>query len=303
MKSLREQVERQAAIRDLNGSLVVKRGGARVRVLIVLALLGLMSAGCQTNAYVRINVKPDGSGSVVVDVYLDAEAAKQVGDLSQILAVNDLKKAGWAVIGPAAPKLVAASRSDRKESDPGPSNATLQVHLSHTFSNFDEANALLASLNGPDGPYKNVRISTSSSLFSRKVHVVGTVDLSKGLDAFSDAKLSKALGAPLSEVVARSGGPVPTGDALRVSLQIEPRSGQSWSGEKGNAGVTPELVSAQTSLGASPQRIDVTSSSTRWGSVFAIGVVGLVVCVVAYLLVTAPARRKRRYRGRHARRR
>ncbi len=269
----------------------------------MIALVAVLSAGCQTKAYVRISVEPDGSGSVVVDVYLDASAAKQVGDLSQILAVDDLKKAGWAVVGPAAPKLVAASLSDKKGSAPGPADATLQVHLSHTFSNIAEANALLASLNGPDGPYKNVKLTQSASLFSRKLHVTGTVDLSKGLDAFGDKELTASLGEPLSSVVAKSGGTVPKGEELTVALQIRPRAGQSWSGDKGNAGVTPELVSAQTSLGAGPQHIDVTSSSTRWGSVIVVGAAALAACVVAYLLVTASARRERRYQGRHARRR
>jgi len=238
----------------------------------------LLLAGCQTTAWVRVDVHPDGSGSVAVDVYLDPEAAAKVGNLPKLLAVDDLTRAGWKVTGPASPdKIQAELAPKQKHSSAGFPDGTVQVHLERPFTDPDEANAILHSLSGPDGPFTHLSLSRRSSLFKTQLRVTGTVDLSKGLDTFGDADLSEVLGGSLSDAVAGSGSEQPTGDELQVGLQIVPTGDIEWSGDKGNESMGNETIGAATTLGAAPESIDVHASKTRWGPVIAAAVLlGLV---------------------------
>ena len=247
----------------------------------LVALVGLclfVLAGCKTTAWVRVDVRGDGSGSVAVDVYLDADAAKQVGDLSKMLSVDDLKRAGWEITGPAAPAVVARKLgSDKSEQQTAKSLGAVQVHLEHSFSNVDEANQILASLSGPDGPFRKVKLTKGGSLFKTHLGFTGTVDLSRGLDTFGDADLSQALGGTLSEKVAASGGVQPKGDDLTVGLQIVPSKSLDWSGEMGNESTDHETVGASATLGSKPQSINVHSSKTRSGPVAVAAIVVLAI--------------------------
>ncbi len=234
----------------------------------------LVLAGCQTTAMVRVAVNPDGSGSVVVDVYLDAEAAAQVGDLSKILVMDDLEKAGWKITGPASPARV--ERILHPDAGPRPSGqpaGTVQIHLAHPFANADEANQILSSLSGPDGPLTDVALSRHASLFRTDLRFTGTVDLSKGLDTFGDVDLTKVLGGSLSDTVAASGTERPSGDDLKIGLQIVPSSDLDWSGEMGNESMGNQTVTASAELGGAPRSLDVHASKVRWGAVVAAAVI------------------------------
>ncbi len=252
----------------------------------------LLLAGCQTTAMVRVDVRPDGSGSVAVDVYLDPEAAAKVGNLPKLLAVGDLTRAGWKVTGPASPEKVQRElEPGRKHSSTGFPKGTVQVHLERPFANPDEANAILESLSGPDGPLTHVSLSRRSSLFETHLRFTGTVDLGKGLDTFGDADLRKVLGGSLSGAVGASGIEKPSGDDLRVGLQIVPTGAVDWSGDKGNDSMGNETITASATLGAAPESIDVHASQTRWGAVIAAAV---VVAVVLIGLVVLGFRLRRR---------
>ena len=54
--------------------------------------------------------------------------------------------------------------------------------------------AILAELNGADGPFRDFRIVRTKSLTRSKTTFTGTLDLSRGLTGLSDPELTTALG-------------------------------------------------------------------------------------------------------------
>ena len=110
-------------------------------------------------------------------VGLDADALRQIPDLAQQLRVDDLKKAGWTVVGP------------RKEGD-----GRTWVRASKSFSNAADARRVVAELNGPGGPFRDFSLSRHHSFLRTKTSFAGTVDLA-GAGALADQRLMQQLGA------------------------------------------------------------------------------------------------------------
>ncbi|HEX2042431.1 MAG TPA: hypothetical protein VHF24_07305, partial [Acidimicrobiales bacterium] len=105
------------------------------------------------------------------------DAVSRFGDLAGELRVDDLRQAGWEVDGP------------RKEDD-----GLTWVRASRSFAGADEANTFLAQLSGPDGPFRDLRLTRSRSLLRSTTRLTGTVDLSAGLAAFADPDLAARVG-------------------------------------------------------------------------------------------------------------
>jgi hypothetical protein len=110
-------------------------------------------------------------------VALDDDAVSRFGDLAGELRVDDLRQAGWQVEGP------------RKEDD-----GLTWVRASRSFSGADEANAVLSQLSGPDGPFRDLRLTHSRSLLRTTTRLTGVVDLGAGAAAFGDADLAGRVG-------------------------------------------------------------------------------------------------------------
>ena len=148
------------------------------RVLPVLvALLAWAASACQVTIAAGIDVARDGSGRVTAGLGLDAEAVQELGDLATALRVDDLRQAGWEVEGP------------RPEGD-----GLTWVRASKPFAEPEQAAAVVAELNGPDGPFRDFRVVRTSSLTRSKTVFTGTVDLARGLAGLSDPELATALG-------------------------------------------------------------------------------------------------------------
>jgi len=142
--------------------------------LVVLALL--LCSACQVTIAVGVDAKQNGSGIVRAGVGLDDDALHQIPDLAQQLRVDDLKKAGWTVVGP------------RKERD----NRTW-VRASKPFANPSGAARAMTELNGPNGPFKNFRLSVKHSFLRNKTSFSGTVDR-VGAKGLVDQRLQQQLG-------------------------------------------------------------------------------------------------------------
>ena len=125
---------------------------------------------------VGIDAQQNGSGVVRAGVGLDDDALHQIPDLAQQLRVDDLKKAGWTVVGP------------RKEGD----NRTW-VRATKPFANPAGAAKAMTELNGPNGPFKNFRLTTKHSFLRTKTSFSGTVDR-VGARGLADPKLQQQLG-------------------------------------------------------------------------------------------------------------
>lgn len=122
-----------------------------------------------------LEVARDGSGTVQVDVALDAEAAGRV-DLADQLRVDDLERAGWTVAGP-------------QRTDDG---ATV-VSASKPFATPDAAGEVLAEVSGVEGPFRAFEVTRQSSFLTTTYAFEGRADLSAGIDGFSDDELRAAL--------------------------------------------------------------------------------------------------------------
>ena len=266
---------------------------ARLAGLVVMSLALL--TGCQTAATVIVDLHANGSGMVQVQVVLDAQAVSKVGDLSETLSIDDLKKSGWTVSGPGPAdrvRGVGVPSTGGATSTTKYSAGSIAIVLSRPFANVSQANTILASLSGPAGPLHDVHLTRSTSFSATRLGAAGTVDLSKGLETFGDAPLSKALGGrsltELSGVL--NNGIAPTGDALSVTLQVVPH-GLQLTGDTGNARVSPAIGSSAT-LGAKPASFDVHGSQTHWLALLLalFGVLAFVAAVGTLVVQLLPGR-------------
>ena len=135
-----------------------------------------MCSACQVTIAVGVDAQQNGSGVVRAGVGLDDDALHQIPDLAQQLRVDDLKKAGWTVVGP------------RKEGD----NRTW-VRATKPFANPAGAARAMTELNGPKGPFKNFRLTTKHSFLRTKTSFSGTVDR-VGAQGLADPRLQQQLG-------------------------------------------------------------------------------------------------------------
>jgi len=149
----------------------------RLRLSVMAAVLLLAGTGCRVTLATGVVVRPDGSGTVRAGLGLDAEALREVGDLGALLRVDDLRQAGWEVEGP-------------ETEDDG----LTWVRASKPFDDSREAERAMAQLSGPDGPFRDFRLTHSSSLLRTRTSFSGTVDLTRGLAGLSDPDLAERLG-------------------------------------------------------------------------------------------------------------
>jgi hypothetical protein len=144
--------------------------------LAAAALALLVCSACQVTIAVGVDAKQNGSGLVRAGVGLDADALRQIPDLAQQLRVDDLKRAGWTVVGP------------RKESDD-----RTWVRATKPFANPAGAAKAMTELNGPNGPFKGFHLTRKHSFLRTKTSFSGTVDR-VGARGLADSQLQQQLG-------------------------------------------------------------------------------------------------------------
>jgi hypothetical protein len=145
------------------------------RGLFLVALALLLCSSCQVTIAAGVDANADGSGSVRAGVGLDADALRQIPDLAKQLKVDDLRKAGWTVVGP------------RKEGD-----GRTWVRATKRFADPAGERRAMVELNGPTGPFKDFRLTRHRSFFRSTVRFSGTVDL-VGASALADQRLIQQL--------------------------------------------------------------------------------------------------------------
>jgi hypothetical protein len=116
------------------------------------------------NASVTVSVREDGSGVVAARVVLDPAAVKgaEVGGtkLEDAVRLGDLTAAGWKSTGWVRAK-----------------NGSAALTLTKGFARAEDAGAVVAELNGADGPLRGVRVTRSTSTFSTHWGFSGVTDL------------------------------------------------------------------------------------------------------------------------------
>jgi len=240
---------------------------APARLLAAVAMLGLLM-GCQAKLSVHTTLDADGSGTVEVGVGLDDEALAKAGDLGSQLRVDDLRAAGWTVTDPT------------KEAD-----GYTWVRATKPFADPAGAVAVLDEVNGADGAFGGWTVKKTSSALSTTYAVKGSIDLTKGLETFSDAKLDQSLGGDglggtIAQIEADQGRPV--SDMVDVEVVVDlPGASHTY---------TPTLADAD------PTPVKVTSSrATALVNVLLV-LVALLVAVPVLLWLRQRVRRAQRAR-------
>jgi hypothetical protein len=205
--------------------------------LAVVAVMLWVSA-CEVATEVTLTVAEDGSGSIDVVVGLDDEALDRVGEPEQLFATADLVDSGWTVSAPTV--------------DDG---GFTRVRASRDFGSTNEAEQLLAQVDGAAEVFDEISLVRSDSFTTTTYTFGGVADLSGGLAVFSDPELAAALdGEPLGESVEaieeRFGAPIPELFSLTVTVDLpgEPADGGAsrWTPELGGEPVTMEATSEIT---------------------------------------------------------
>ncbi len=169
------------------------------RLLSALAIV-LVCASCRVDVNVNVAIQRDGSGAVTITALADAAVVQQAPDLVNDLQFADVKAAGWTVTGPTA------------EPDGG-----LRVVLTQAFTTPAQATQILADISGPNGPLIGITLTRQHKSELTTFRLNGQLQLTGGLDAFTDASLLAAVGAtPYATELA--GAKLQPTDAVAISF-------------------------------------------------------------------------------------
>ena len=203
-----------------------------------------LCSACRVDVEVGVDARSDGSGRVRVEVVADREAVAAI-DLSKGVRADDLRQAGWTVEGPA----------------PRPDGG-MGLVASKPFRNASGAQLSIDELTGPEGPFQAFRLERQRSFARTTTRFAGTVDFARGIEAFGDPGLGKALGGSdvgldLKRLEQTIGGPVDEAVGVTVAVRLP-----------GEAEANAPL---QTSDGprwvlSLRERTDLTAESTAWNT-------------------------------------
>jgi hypothetical protein len=234
-------------------------------VLLLVALTLLLASACQVRTNVAVEVKPNGSGTVNVTVGVDDDALQKAPELAHV-RTDDLTAAGWTVTGPTK----------------NPADGFTNWSASKPFANPEQATQILGEISGPNGPFKNFVVTRDRSFAKTDYGISGTIDLTGGLQSFSDSALAAQLdGKPLGDDIAaieqRIGQPLDDVFKFQLFVRLPGSLTSNAPVQFGNTATwQPKLTdSAATSVQA-------TSKSMRWPTV--IGIVLIAVAIVGLFI-------------------
>ena len=230
-------------------------------------------AGCHLDLNVAVDIGEDGSGTVTVTATADAELVAKVPGIVQELRFDDARAAGWTVQGPDATPEGGAT-----------------VRLTKPFTSPEQANGILAEINGPSGPLRGLTLAQRREFAKVTTDVGGEVRLDGGAAAFADDALVQVAGqVPMADQLAASGVPLEQAVSLTVTVTAPgtmTATGGSTAG--GHVTWTPTLAEGQsTVLQATALEEDRTAERartverwTRWGLAGWAALFALIVLVV-----------------------
>lgn len=241
----------------------------------------VLLAGCRLDLDVAVNMEQDGSGTVTVTATADAELLAKAPTAVQDLRLDDARAAGWTVTGPTT-------------TDTGGT----QVALTKPFGTPEQASAILAEINGPNGPLRGLTLTQAREFAKVTTALAGEVRLDGGLAAFADDALVQVAGkVPLADQIAASG--VPLDQALGLTVTVDaPGQVTATTGTAADGVVTwaPPLVEGQsTPLQLTAVQQDTAATRARdverWTSWALVGWAVLFGVIVLAVLTRAWRRR------------
>ena len=198
-----------------------------------------------------IDAEADGTGRVRATVELDRAAYRELQDAGTKIRSDDLVAAGWRVQGPTA-------------TDDGGA----VIVATHDFDSPDQVDELVDELGGaPDGPFRDVRLDVDRSFAKTTTEFTATVDLQRGVDAFTDERMrtdlrGDALGLGAEALQERLGAALDRVFGLRVAVRLP---GPTESNAPGDvAAWSPKLG----------ERVTLEARAEQW-NVVPVGLAGL----------------------------
>ncbi len=264
-------------VRVVTGSVSPVVGGTergRTRLLVVaLAALALATSACEVAVDVGVDVAPDGSGTVQVEVAFDPEAAGRI-ELVDQLRTDDLERTGWMVAGP-------------QRTDDG---ATV-VTATKAFARSDDADEVLQEVSGAQGPLREFTLERRSSFLSTTFTFDGLVDLSAGVEGFGDEELRQALegsGFSLERVDLEKA----IGAGLEETFRFEVHTYLPGALRAGAPGIeTADAVVWRPAVG---EQVALSATSRLWHTERIIWLAIAALCALALVVVLVRNRRRRR---------
>jgi hypothetical protein len=217
---------------------------------LLLAVCLLLLAGCQTEAFVEVQVDADGGGAVYVALAMDQEAATRTVLYERQLPIDDLVATGWTVSGPA------------QEAD-----GRIWLRAQKEFSQLEQIPPLIEEVVGKGGPLQNFSVQPSSSFGKRSWDFTGTVDLRGGLASFTDPELAELLGGePLGQSPTKfqeALGGATLESLVKVNVVVDlPGEVKSSNGNVGKAGIAAPTTTTTARAEATDTSVSEPATST-----------------------------------------
>lgn len=254
-----------------------------LRTLVAVLAMAVFCASCNVDMSVDVLMREDGSGTVTVTATADADIVKQAPTLMTDLRFDDVRAAGWTVQGPVATPT-----------------GGLQVVLVHTFATPTEANAVLAGLNGPNGPFNQLTLARTKSKGTTTYSLNGSLQVAGGLDAFSDTELFNAVGAtPYAAQIAAAG----VQPAQAVSMHFQAKLPGTVKTSTATAGSASSPTGLSWAVPLDGTAVDIATNATHtdsknvWASPLAkgakIAMFVWIVIAIGFLMYVITARRRK----------
>jgi hypothetical protein len=191
------------------------------KTMILAILLAVMAVGCRMDISVSIQLQPDGTGQVGVEILLDPALTEALPPGSDLLLLDDAQEAGWEITGPLTTQ-----------------DGGTQITMTKATGNLEELANALATI-GPPLILESVerRPDSPGGLLSEIVNSfslrAGLIDgdSAEGFGVFSDPALNSVIGGiPFEEELAAAGAtPARTmGLVVRIDApgQVSSHNGQ-----------------------------------------------------------------------------
>jgi hypothetical protein len=269
----------------------VTRVTANRKTLILAFLLAVMTVGCRMDVAVSIQMEPDGTGQVSVEIVLDRALTDAVPPGSDLLLLDDARDAGWEITGPLPTQ-----------------DGGTEITLTKATSTLEDLAAALVTV-GPPLILESVerRPNSSGDLLSEIINsfslraALTDGDTTEGFGVFSDPALNSVIGGiPFEEELAAvDATPARTmGLVVRIDApgQVSSHNGELIAGDNQRS-----LVEWAVPLDGSVTEIMMTTVQRPDGAPWAGGlarvlltVLGIWVAIsVAFIAWVVLARRRR----------
>lgn len=244
----------------------------------VLCTVALLSS-CRVDQSISLNVKPNGTGNVIVVVTADKDIVAKVPSLAQDIRTDDLKKAGWTVDGPTKTKT-----------------GGLTIQLTHEFNTPTEATAILGQVSESRGPLHELVLARSGKDTNSTWTLTGRLEVNGGLNSFvDDAGLELLDVSPYAAEVSEAG--IDLGDAVGITFAASlPGEIDSTTGIEKDKTVTWQIPmdGSRVDVATTSTHVAVGTSIARVGRTLLLALLALwIAATLILLLLVANARNRR----------